>query len=297
MLSRHSPHDRRHPRSARHYQVSATWAVVGHLFLSNCQRGADGRPHPEIEHPHQSWYGPDWHALDPCSDIASAPLWYGEDIVDKLLGHRDQEIGCYSFSHALYDDPGLTDAAVSDDLRRCVEVAAAKGVTLRSFVFPRNREGHHRAIRDAGFTSYRAADATWRSRCPSSGPSGTPPGPCSHRLTPGGARPREAPRPLGDPGVDGHAAGGGPAEGRHALAASPHVRGSGLQSGPTASFTYRAHPFIFAGQTAPLQALESVLRDATALRDRGQITIATMGQIADYARLEADRRDLRASSR
>jgi hypothetical protein len=273
--------------------------VVGHLFLSSCQRGADGRPHPEIEHPHQSWYGPDWYALDPCSDIASAPLWYGGDIVDKLLGHRDQEIGCHSFSHALYDDPGLTDAAVRDDLRRCVEVAAAKGVTLRSFVFPRNREGHHQAILDAGFTSYRAADATWHSRLPRHL------GRVGHLLD----HAASVPPPVGRvreklPGlweIPGSMV-MLPAAGLRRIV-TPGLRARKARAGLRTAirtdsiFHLWAHPFIFAGQTALLQALESVLRDATALRDRGQITIATMGQIADNASLEADRRDLRASSR
>ena len=33
------------------YEVAATWAVVGHLFLRSCVRGASGLAHPELVRP------------------------------------------------------------------------------------------------------------------------------------------------------------------------------------------------------------------------------------------------------
>src|SRR4030042_3128688 len=33
------------------YNVPATWAIVGHLFLSQCKRGANGLAHPEVPRP------------------------------------------------------------------------------------------------------------------------------------------------------------------------------------------------------------------------------------------------------
>lgn len=36
------------------YQIRATWAVVGHLFLDQCQ-AVDGRKHPEIVRPGYRW--------------------------------------------------------------------------------------------------------------------------------------------------------------------------------------------------------------------------------------------------
>jgi hypothetical protein len=264
--------------------------VVGHLFLSACERGPDGRPHPEIEHPRQSWYRRDWYASDPCSDLVSAPLYYGEDIVDLLLSHREQEIGCHSFGHALYDDPEMTDAAVRDDLRRCVQVAAAKGVTLRSFVFPRNREGHHAALRDAGFTAFRGADRTWHARLPHLArrlghlvdqvAAVPPPANVVRERLPGlweipgsmVVMPPTGIRRLVQPAM----------RARKARAGLAHAtRDGGL-------FHLWAHPFAFAAQgPVMLRALETVLRDASQLRQRGEIEIATMGAIADRVSREA----------
>src|SRR5687767_9232224 len=59
------------------YELSATWAVVGHLFLDSCQRGGDGRAHPECLRPQYRWYPHDWLGADPCTDRHTDPLWYG----------------------------------------------------------------------------------------------------------------------------------------------------------------------------------------------------------------------------
>ncbi|HXU08573.1 MAG TPA: hypothetical protein VN743_06220, partial [Blastocatellia bacterium] len=37
------------------FNVSATWCVLGHLFLNQC-REEDGAKHPEIVRPTHSWY-------------------------------------------------------------------------------------------------------------------------------------------------------------------------------------------------------------------------------------------------
>jgi peptidoglycan/xylan/chitin deacetylase (PgdA/CDA1 family) len=144
------------------YEIVATWAVVGHLFLDSCQRDHGGLAHPELVRPRQSWRAGDWYALDPCTDRRRDPLWYGDDVLDELLAARPaQDIGCHSFGHALYGDPAMTPEAARSDVEACVALAAARGITLRSFVFPRNREGHHEVLRDAGFRAYRGADPAW----------------------------------------------------------------------------------------------------------------------------------------
>ena len=41
-------------RLLERYEVSATWALVGHLFLDECERDASGRAHGDMVHPRQS---------------------------------------------------------------------------------------------------------------------------------------------------------------------------------------------------------------------------------------------------
>lgn len=149
------------------FSIPATWAVVGHLFLSRCPRGNDGRAHPHIRRPKFDWYPHDWYQHDPCSTREKDPLWYGDDILDAIqAAETPQDIGSHSFSHLLFGDPGCTAEAAADDLAACLEAARARGISLRSFVFPRNSEGHHGLLKESGFTSYRGIDPAWYEALP-----------------------------------------------------------------------------------------------------------------------------------
>jgi peptidoglycan/xylan/chitin deacetylase (PgdA/CDA1 family) len=272
-------------RLLERYEVSATWAVVGHLYLPGCTRDAAGVAHPELVRPQQSWWPEDWYSRDPCTDRGRDPLWYGEDILDALQATRTpQEIGCHSFSHILYGDPALTREAVDADLEACISRATGRGITLRSFVFPRNSEGHHEALRAHGFTAYRGVDPTWFAGLrgpvaraahladqvaglppPVSEPTETLPGlwniPGSalliHRT---GARrfiPMASRRRKSEAGL------------RRAL-----------RSGKV--FHLWTHPFNLASDPPfMLAALDATLLDAVEARDKGQLIIESMGQIAE----------------
>jgi peptidoglycan/xylan/chitin deacetylase (PgdA/CDA1 family) len=138
------------------YEISATWAVVGHLFLERCERNDSGLAHPELVHPKQSFWGEDWYSRDPCSSHGHDPLWYGPDILDLIQGAKvRQEIGSHSFAHPRYGDREFTREAAISDLDACLAAARARGIELRSFVFPGNSEGYHRLLQERGFRAYR----------------------------------------------------------------------------------------------------------------------------------------------
>jgi peptidoglycan/xylan/chitin deacetylase (PgdA/CDA1 family) len=143
------------------YEVPATWCVLGHLFLGSCRR-ENGAAHPGIVRPQHRWVRGDWFQHDPCSDEARAPLFYGRSLVERVLTCRvPQEIGAHSFSHVIYSDPGCSREAAESDLVACVEAARELGLTLRSFVFPRNGVGHLDLLPQLGFSAYRGMAARW----------------------------------------------------------------------------------------------------------------------------------------
>lgn len=134
--------------SLERYEVPATWAVVGHLFLDRCQR-VNGVCHADVARVSQGWYD-----VDPASDIGRAPLFYGRDIVDRIMSSRIQhEIGHHSFSHVPFDSCSaeVAEAEVAEGQR----LARQMGITLRSFVFPRNKVGHVGVLEGHGFRIYR----------------------------------------------------------------------------------------------------------------------------------------------
>ena len=143
------------------FEIPATWCVLGHLMLDSCVP-VNGRKHPEIVRPTHAWQQGDWFAHDPSSDEDRAPIFYGRSLVERLLEARvAQEIGCHSFSHVIFGDPGCSRETAESEVRACVQAAGELGITPRSFAFPRNRVGHLDVLRQYGFTCFRGPEPTW----------------------------------------------------------------------------------------------------------------------------------------
>ncbi len=143
------------------HTIPATWAIVGHLFLESCSRqGAVA--HPEIPRTTPAWLrGKDWFSHDPCTDRSRAPLWYGPDLIEKILRCPvPQEIASHSFSHVDFTEDSCRPEVVRAELAACLEEAGRHGVTVRSFVFPQDHSGHLDLLREAGFAVYRGPTAS-----------------------------------------------------------------------------------------------------------------------------------------
>jgi peptidoglycan/xylan/chitin deacetylase (PgdA/CDA1 family) len=143
------------------YDVSVTWATVGHLFLDACE-ARDGIKHPDMPRPRHAWFERDWYEFDPCEDLRAEPLWYGRDMVLKILAAEPRhDVGSHSFSHVIFNDAGCTREVAEAEVRKCVELASELGVKLESFVFPRNQLGHLDVLREHGFHITRGAAPFW----------------------------------------------------------------------------------------------------------------------------------------
>lgn len=140
------------------YQISATWAIVGHLFLNECSPKS-GKIHPEINRPNFPWISGDWLKHDPKTNINKAPQWYGKDIVQLLKSHHSQEIGSHSFSHMIFGNKGCSYKCAESEIRTCVKLANENKIKLESFVFPRNSIGHLGILNKYHFKSYRGPDS------------------------------------------------------------------------------------------------------------------------------------------
>jgi peptidoglycan/xylan/chitin deacetylase (PgdA/CDA1 family) len=146
------------------FDISATWCVLGHLFLSHCD-SQDETKHPEIVPPQHVWCRDAWFSHDPCGSEESHPIFYGRSLVQKILTCPvPQEIGCHSFSHVIFSDPGCSRETADSEVAACVRLARQMGLTLRSFAFPRDQVGHLDVLRQHGFTCYRGPEPSWYAR-------------------------------------------------------------------------------------------------------------------------------------
>lgn len=143
------------------YDVSATWCILGHLFLDRCSP-SNGRKHPEITRPNHAWMSGDWFANDPATTEADAPLFYGRSLIEKIRRARvPQEIASHSFSHIIFGDRGCSAAAARTDLEACVDAADRLGISLQSFAYPRNSVGYRDLLKEFGFRAYRGPEPHW----------------------------------------------------------------------------------------------------------------------------------------
>ena len=130
------------------YNIPATWAVVGHLFLNHCEKEG-GVPHKDMPRFKENWY-----SSDPCTDIQRAPLYYGRDIVEKILSNRiEHEIGYHSFSHVIFSE--CSREVAEAEIKEGLKLAKEFGIALKSFVFPNNNIGHVDVLKEYGFKIYR----------------------------------------------------------------------------------------------------------------------------------------------
>lgn len=127
------------------YEVPATWAIVGHLLLSECDGRHDDHPTP-----------PDWFERERNGWADRDDLRFAPDLVERLVDSSvDHEIASHSFSHVLFGAPDTSAEIARDECRRVKAVAAEWGLSLDSFVFPRNEVGHLEVLAETGFTVYR----------------------------------------------------------------------------------------------------------------------------------------------
>ncbi len=146
------------------YQIKATWAVVGHLFLRSCSRdGPDNHNH--VLQPDYSWYPAGWLRHDPFSDLETDPFFYAPDIIEAIMNAgQHHEIGCHTFTHAILGDPECSADVAGSQLAECRRLARSLNIDLVSLVFPRNSVGHLDILCELGFTGFRGPERRWYAR-------------------------------------------------------------------------------------------------------------------------------------
>ncbi|SEV82453.1 polysaccharide deacetylase family protein [Natrinema salifodinae] len=132
------------------FDVPATWAIVGHLMLDDC----DGT---HAEHP-----APDgWFERERTEWADRDDLRFGPDLVsDVLESDVDHEFASHSFSHVLFGRPETDHELAVAELDRCHEIADAWDQSISSFIYPRNDVGHRDVLAEQGIAAYRGKSPT-----------------------------------------------------------------------------------------------------------------------------------------
>ena len=137
------------------YGVHVTWATVGLLFARS--REERERYLPAVRPAYRN------AALDPYrvavgdGEEDDDPLHYAPSLIEQIAATPGQEVATHTFGHFYCLEDGATPEAFATDLKSAVRIAEARGIELRSIVFPRNQvDPRFLAVLPAhGITCYR----------------------------------------------------------------------------------------------------------------------------------------------
>uniref|UniRef100_UPI004048215D hypothetical protein n=1 Tax=Roseivirga sp. TaxID=1964215 RepID=UPI004048215D len=138
------------------YDIRATWATVGFLFLNNENERRERIPEhlPCYDSPNDSTYSIAAKLIEENQDC-----FYLPNIIDKLKA-SNQEIGSHSYSHFYSLNNLNSDQAFYDDALFFNQVSQPF-CQVKSYVFPRNQvsESHLCVLSQFGLRTFRGNDA------------------------------------------------------------------------------------------------------------------------------------------
>ncbi|MEJ2291383.1 MAG: polysaccharide deacetylase family protein [Deinococcales bacterium] len=139
--------------------VGATWATVGMLFATSREELVAHAPPAELR-PRYRDPRLDVYRLQVGEDERRDPLHYAPSLIDAIAACPGQRIGSHSFAHYYSLERGQTRATFEADLQAAVTLAAARSLTLRSYVWPRHqlRADYLPILARHGFTVHRGPE-------------------------------------------------------------------------------------------------------------------------------------------
>jgi peptidoglycan/xylan/chitin deacetylase (PgdA/CDA1 family) len=145
-------------------KISATWATVGFLFCKTRDELMDVSPpahlRPKYENQRLSNYE---YLTEVGKDEAEDPYYFAGSLIDLIAQTPGQEIATHTFSHFYTLEKGATLQAFKADLQAAKTIAQARGISMRSIVFPRNQfsDGHVTACAQAEIDTWRGNPPGW----------------------------------------------------------------------------------------------------------------------------------------
>jgi hypothetical protein len=272
-------------------EISATWFIVGGMTLQQSNGARD---------PRVTGLPIDWTARIQSGCEMTAPMWYRPSFVKHLReAQPSQEIGLHGgLTHLIWTDRRATRAVANRELAEGVKALQQALVQPLSFSFGREQEAYHELLPEYRIRSYRGRTPVLACEM---GP--TLPGALLRafdeliRATPPPVWPRETLPGLWNIPSSLFLYPIGPSRARVLALRSRLQRFSrGLQAAVRhrGIFHFCLHPENLAESPHGFSLLEDILERLTRSRDRGDVEILTMGQVA--SRMEQARERPRCDS-
>lgn len=165
------------------YQISISWATVGHLFLDSCKKGShDWMARLPYFDDHWKYISGDWFDCDPYGQWDENLAWYAPDLVRKIIDCKVyQELSCHTFSHIDCSYKNCPQQVIDDELKACSDIAETWGIKFKTLTFPGGTAGNYETLMKYGIMMCRQRIKGYDAGYPYRNNNGilvTPTGPC-----------------------------------------------------------------------------------------------------------------------
>lgn len=133
------------------YKIDCTFAFVMALLLSNEeQRERDALFLDRVID------GTNWLTAFRAAQVAgNMEGWAMPELLDAVQSSGRHEIACHGFSHLPLDEGMVSADVMRHEIAAAKSVATDRGVSMDTFVYPRNLVGRPWLLAEAGFAGYR----------------------------------------------------------------------------------------------------------------------------------------------
>jgi peptidoglycan/xylan/chitin deacetylase (PgdA/CDA1 family) len=142
------------------HRIHATWATVGFLFCHDRDTALSAAPSERPGYKNSTLCP--YRYLERSTHLEER-YHFAPGLVQLIAATPGQEVASHTFSHYYCREAGQTAATFSADLAAATRIAAARGLTLRSLVFPRNQwnPDYLAVLAEHGFAAYRGNEHGW----------------------------------------------------------------------------------------------------------------------------------------
>lgn len=96
--------------------------------------------------------------FDRAEDMQDFDGWFCSEVFELVRDSRRHEIACHGFRHASIGRNGMMIDDAAYEVRSATELAKIKGVTPKTFVFPKNDVGNLNLLAQEGYIGFRNAN-------------------------------------------------------------------------------------------------------------------------------------------
>lgn len=143
-------------------EIQVTWATVGMLFHQSQMEWQQQQPHPlpTFNNPAVSAY--EWIKANGFKGEKD-PFHFAPELVNAIIAAPGQELGTHTYAHYYCLEEGQQPDQFRADLAKAIALAKARGVDIRSLVFPRNQfnENYLSVCAELGISSVRSSPDIW----------------------------------------------------------------------------------------------------------------------------------------